>query len=51
MLSLGVGGWGVFTKMTLRGQQSDLFKLIFGSGSELLISDDALQLVLLEGLV
>lgn len=37
--------------VTFRGQQSDLFKLIFGSGAELLISDDAPQLGLWEGLV
>ena len=37
--------------MTLRDQQSDLFKLIFGSGAELLISGDSPQLGLWEGLV
>lgn len=42
---------GSVSKMTLRGQQSDLFKLIFGSGAELLISDDAPHLGLWEGLV
>lgn len=32
---------GSVSMVTFRGQQSDLFKLIFGSGAELLISDDA----------
>lgn len=48
--ALGFCGRSV-AKMTLRGQQSDLFKLIFGSGAELLISDDAPQSSLWEGLV
>lgn len=42
---------GSVAKLTLRGQQGDLFKLIFGSGAELLISDDTPQLGLWEALV